>query len=108
MTSRIDMERMPAMTEAEITRGIRRMLDALGVFNFKHWSGPMSMKGIADILGCYQGRFLAIEVKTLTGRLSPAQEQFLERVRKAGGLAFVARSIDDAIDALGVRGRFLF
>lgn len=104
----MSMGRTLDMTEAEITRGIRRMLDALGAFNFKHWSGPMSMRGISDILGCYKGRFVAIEVKTRTGKASPAQEQFLERVRKAGGIAFVARSVDDAIDALGARDRFLF
>ena len=53
-------------------------------------------------------RFLAIEVKTKTGKVSPDQVKFLNRVNESGGLGFVARSVDDVIDTLGVRDRFLF
>jgi hypothetical protein len=96
-------------TEAEITSAIRSLLKTVGVFAWKNWSGPMSSpKGIADILGCWQGRFVAIEVKRPGGRTTPEQERFLEAVRRHGGIAFVARSIDDVIDGLGIQDRFLF
>jgi len=61
-------------------------------------------KGSADIIGIApDGRFLAVECKTATGRVRPEQVQFLDAVRKAGGLAGVARSADDAVNI--VRGK---
>lgn len=44
--------------------------------------------------------FTAIEVKTATGRLSEEQEKFLAAVEKAGGIAGVARSQEEAIALL--------
>jgi hypothetical protein len=40
--------------------------------------------------------FAAIEVKTNSGRVSNTQKAFIDMVRNKGGLAGVARSIDDA------------
>lgn len=40
------------------------------------------------------GRLLGVEVKAKTGRLRP-QAVFLERIRGAGGVAFVARDLRD-------------
>jgi hypothetical protein len=56
-----------------------------------------SVKGIPDILGCvpYSGRMLAIEVKTPTGRVSKEQQTLIDEINRRGGLAFVARSVDD-------------
>ncbi len=95
-------------TETEITRSIRQLLKGLGAVAVKFWGGPMTERGVSDLLVCYQGRFLAIEVKRPGGKVSPEQERFLERVRAAGGIGLVAYGIDDVIDGLGVRDRFLF
>lgn len=52
--------------------------------------------GCPDILGMLKGgKLLAIEVKTLTGRVSEAQAAFLETVSIHGGLAFVCRAVSD-------------
>jgi hypothetical protein len=40
--------------------------------------------------------FTSIEVKTPTGRLRPEQQQWLEAVQAAGGIAGIARSVEDA------------
>ena len=40
--------------------------------------------------------FTSIEVKTPTGRLRPEQQQWLDAVQAAGGIAGVARSVQDA------------
>ena len=40
--------------------------------------------------------FLAFELKSPTGRPSPEQLNFIEQVRRAGGIAGVVRSIEDA------------
>ncbi len=49
--------------------------------------------GCSDVIGQMRdGRLLAVEVKSPTGRLRPEQQQFLDLVNQAGGLAFVARN----------------
>lgn len=58
-------------------------------------------KGCPDVLGMLRdGRLLACEVKATAGRLRPEQSAFLELVRAAGGLAFVARNCRDVFAAL--------
>jgi len=58
--------------------------------------------GSSDIIGMENktGRFIAIEVKTEIGKLTEKQEAFLFKVREGGGIAFVARSVEDVIKAL--------
>lgn len=74
--------------------------DRIGVYDarigsFRRNMDPYRIKGIADILGIFpNGKFLAIEVKTKTGRVSEDQKEFLDRINKMGGLAFVARGVD--------------
>jgi hypothetical protein len=100
---------MKVQSEKEITHGVRLLLKSLGVFHWKQWQGPMSQpKGVSDILGVWKGRLLAIEVKRPGGKVSDEQQAFIDRVNKLGGIAFVARSVDDVIRGLGVQGRFLF
>lgn len=58
-------------------------------------------KGSSDIIGiCSDGRFLAVEVKKTTGRVTDDQLRFIEAVRAKGGRAGVARSVDDALRIL--------
>ena len=40
--------------------------------------------------------FTSIEVKTPTGRVRPEQQAWLEAVLQAGGIAGIARSVEDA------------
>ena len=49
-----------------------------------------------DMVGSRLAVFTSIEVKTPTGRLTPAQSAWLGVVRGAGGIAGVARSVRDA------------
>jgi len=62
--------------------------------------------GSSDILGIMSdGRFLAIEVKSAKGRLTKYQKAFLDGIRDAGGVALVARSVDDVAMGLKIHGR---
>ena len=90
----------PEPKEADITKSIRNYLKKVGIFHWKVWQGLGSAKGVSDILGCYRGRLLAIEVKTRKGKLSEHQDRFIQSVIANGGIAFVARSVDDVIKHL--------
>jgi len=60
-------------------------------------------KGCPDVLGMLRdGRLLACEVKAPTGRLRSEQTAFLELVRAAGGIAFMARNCRDVRNALDI------
>ena len=60
------------------------------------------IKGGSDIIGIDRatGRFIAIEVKTKTGRPTHEQTRFIDNVRAAGGIAGIARSVQDALDLI--------
>lgn len=58
-------------------------------------------KGCPDVLGQLKdGRLLGVEVKGPAGKLRPEQSVFLERIRCAGGVAFVARDCRDVLREL--------
>lgn len=55
-------------------------------------------RGGADLLGVApDGRALAVECKTATGRIRPEQLTFIAAVQKAGGRSGLARSVADAL-----------
>ena len=54
-----------------------------------------------EMVGTTVAVFVSIEVKTPTGRLRPEQQQWLDAVQAAGGIAGVARSVEDAIGVTG-------
>ena len=58
--------------------------------------------GCPDVLGQLRdGRLLGVEVKGPTGRLlRPEQSVFLERIRCAGGVGFMARNCRDMLREL--------
>ena len=74
--------------------------NSTGVFDtkrgtFRRNKNKFVINGVSDILGIYNGRLLAIEVKKPGGRLTKEQKDFIDRVNKLGGIAGVARSVDD-------------
>jgi hypothetical protein len=79
--------------------------DSVGIYDptrqaFRANKSPYRIKGVADILGIYKGRFLAIEVKVKGKYPTREQKAFLERVNAEGGIGFVARSIEDVVAKL--------
>jgi len=56
--------------------------------------------GSSDLIGYRQvdgvAQFVALEVKSATGRPTTQQTQFLNHITSAGGCAGVVRSVDDA------------
>jgi hypothetical protein len=101
--------KLPAPKEKEITHSIRSLLRQFGIFHYKNHGGLGSAPGLPDITGCLKdGKAFWIEVKTDRGHLSPQQERFIENIKAAGGIAFVARNLDDVIEHLNLKKRMLF
>ena len=101
------MKRGKPTPEGQLTASVKQLLRSIGIFHFKHWGGPMGYPGVADIIGCYKGKMIAIELKSPKGKATPEQERFIQNVKDAGGIAFVAKTLDEVIEGLGLQDRFL-
>ena len=104
------------MKEADIMRSIQIAVSQHGHRLFRNNQGFFTVDkrkirtglgvGSSDLVGWLggdgpmRGRFLAIEVKTDKGRLTDEQESFLAAVNRSGGLGFVARSVEEALEKL--------
>jgi hypothetical protein len=53
-----------------------------------------------DMVGQQVAVFTSLEVKTPTGRIRPEQTNWLHTIKRAGGIAAIVRSVDDARDAI--------
>lgn len=85
------------MNESEIVRQIKEYLKTVkGCFFWKEHGGQFGVAGLPDIILCLNGRFIALEVKTEKGKVSVLQEITLKKIRNAGGIAEVVRSVDEA------------
>lgn len=60
--------------------------------------------GFADLIILCDGKVLFLELKSLKGRLSPAQEVFRDAVTAQGFGWVLVRSLDDALGALADHG----
>ena len=99
------------MKETEIQKAILDYLRLKGRFFWRNNSGAFKTEsggfyrvgtaGAPDIIGCVDGKFVGLEVKTEKGKLSVDQQAFARGLRTAGGAFHLVRSIDDVI-ALGL------
>lgn len=53
------------------------------------------MAGFPDLLVCYRGKFIALEVKTDEGSPSKQQEMIIDYINQAEGVARIVRSVQD-------------
>jgi len=100
--------------EGAVVQACLDYLKIYGAFAWRNNTGALKDKrdrpvyfgkpGSADILGVLPGgRFIAVECKSKKGKLSDKQELFLAEVEQLGGVAIVAKSVDDVIK--GVENR---
>ena len=85
------------MLERDIVIAIKIYLASLGsdVFFWKEHGGPYGTSGVPDIICCYKGRFLGLEVKQPGGRLTALQKRAIEKINAAGGIGRRVESVDD-------------
>ena len=82
------------MLEREIVAAILRHLKTIPrCFAWKTHGGMYGTAGIPDIIACIDGRFYAFEVKQPTGRLTRLQEVTLDKIKAAGGAAYMVTSV---------------
>ena len=82
--------------EKNIVIAIKRYLKTVpNCFFWKEHGEMYGTAGIPDLIICLNGRFVAFEVKTETGVVSKLQEQTINKITAAHGIARVVRSVDE-------------
>ena len=84
------------MLEKNIVAAIMRYLKTVPhCFAWKTHGGMYGTAGMPDIIICLNGRFVALEVKTPTGKLTMLQESTLKRIKDAKGEAYKVTSLQE-------------
>jgi hypothetical protein len=78
-----------ATPESKVKKKGRTILDQMGVYHFPPFSGGYGRAGIPDDIGCYRGRFIAIEYKANGGKPTALQLRELQNIRESGGIALI-------------------
>ncbi len=97
--------------EKEIQKAIVDFLTISGVWVWRANRGAMvgeykgkkrfvrfGVTGMSDLMGIFEGRLLAIEVKRPGKKPTDDQQGFLDRVNSEGGIGFCATSLDQVIE----------
>lgn len=85
--------------EKTIQKAVQKYLDSQGVF----WYHPSSMhaKGTPDLLACYKGRFVGIELKRpKNSEPTKLQIKKMAKIEESGGVCAVCRSVDEVKEFL--------
>jgi hypothetical protein len=100
---------MAATPEGRVKRRVRRLLDRYeGLYQF--WPVQSGLGATTlDVLGCYRGRFFAVETKAAGKALTPRQETTAAQMVAADAKVFVVVGEDSPVlfemktwlDALG-------
>jgi len=92
------------MKESDLLYAIKQWLDLQKIFFWRNNTGGFirdghfyrfGKVGSSDIFCLKDGKLYAIELKSGKGKLTTAQLEFLAQVEKNGGVAIVARKLED-------------
>lgn len=88
--------------EARLQRKIQDVLRQAGAFVFKVHGSQHMMSGLPDLIVCYRGRFIGMEVKMPGNKPSKIQHLRARAIKDADGFCFVVHSTNEALRALRV------
>ena len=85
-----------AMTpEGKVKKRVKEILEAVGAYYVMYVPvGYGANKGTPDFLVCHRGKFIGIETKAGKGKTTALQDLNLQKIRDAGGEAWVVNEMD--------------
>jgi ABC-type Zn uptake system ZnuABC Zn-binding protein ZnuA len=75
--------------ESKVKKAVTKILDAHKVYYFFPATHGYGRSGVPDIIGVYNGIFLAIETKSGDNQPTALQFKNLREITKSGGVTFV-------------------
>lgn len=94
-----------AQPESKLVRKIREYIHTRGGFTFKVHGSPYMMAGLPDIVCCYKGQFIGIEVKMPGNTASVQQRNVGLKIQEAKGLWMVAYDLKVVEEILDIFDR---
>ena len=90
------------MDEKRFTQIVMKYLkDVKGLYPIRIQPGPHGgMRGVSDILCCFEGRFIAIELKVGKNQPTKLQSHFIRKIIEAGGKGAICRNLDEVKDVI--------
>lgn len=88
--------------EKKVKTKVVEILKGFGAYYFYASTGGYGASGVPDIVGCYKGKFFAIECKAGKGKTTALQEKNIAQIIAQGGLAIVVNedNIEDVNELL--------
>lgn len=83
--------------EGKVKKAVVKLLERYRLEGLYHFMPVPSGYGESslDFIGCFKGKFFAIETKAPGKKPSALQERMIERMIAAGGMAFVIDGVED-------------
>lgn len=91
---------MPRQPEGKLAQKILTALREEGGWWTKIHGGEFQAVGLPDIIGCYKGYFIGIEVKLPGEKPTARQRWVLNQIGLADGTATVVTSVEEALEVL--------
>jgi len=85
---------MAATPESKVKDKLRKYLTQLGIYHFMPAANGFGRAGIPDIIGCYNGQFVAFECKAGKNIPTALQEREIRNIQAAKGWAFVITELN--------------
>lgn len=79
------------MRESAFQQKIIKKLNKKGAYVINVWGNGFMRSGIPDLIVCYKGNFIGVELKTDIGRPSSLQIAHINLINKSGGRALILR-----------------
>lgn len=79
------------MKEAQFSREVTQYLESKGAIVNNQTGSMFAKVGVSDLLVCYKGYFIALELKVGNYQPDPLQITYLQKVRDAGGFGLLLR-----------------
>jgi hypothetical protein len=88
---------MPKKPETKLSNQVLPRLRAEGGWWVKIHGGPFQAIGIPDIVGCWKGRFVGIELKIPGEKPSGIQQETMDLLYLAGARVGLATTVEEAL-----------
>lgn len=79
------------MSEKAFENKVKKYIESKGGWVVKYFANAFTKSGIPDLLVCYKGKFIALEMKTDKGKVSDLQRYHINQVIHSGGYARTLR-----------------
>jgi hypothetical protein len=93
-----------AQPESKLSRRIIGAINERGGFAWKNHGSEFTMAGLPDVIVCWKGRFIGLEVKMpgKKGTVSEVQHLVHGKIRHAEGKVCVVSSVSEALACIAL------